>query len=89
LSFQAADMSITSVATLIDNLRQNQLLEQAQIDELTRTLQARFVEPQALGKELVKRGWLTPYQLDQVFRGRAAALLLGSYVLLDLIQGDS
>jgi formylglycine-generating enzyme required for sulfatase activity len=83
-------MSITSVATLIDDLRQNQLLERAQLDELTRTLQARFVEPQALGKELVKRGWLTPYQLDQVLRGRTADLLRGSYVLLERLgEGDT
>src|SRR5690606_9394929 len=37
----------------------------------------------ALGKELVKRGWLTPYQANQMFLGRGAELLLGPYVLLE------
>ena len=32
---------------------------------------------------MIRRGWLSPYQVNQLFRGRGAELLLGSYVLLE------
>jgi hypothetical protein len=32
---------------------------------------------------LVRRGWLTPYQVNQLSRGRGDELLLGSYVLME------
>ncbi len=76
-------MPIDTVASLADDLRRYRLLEPAQLDELARDLQARFPEPRALAGELVRRGWLTPYQVNQVFRGKGAELLLGSYVLLE------
>ncbi|HEY1859855.1 MAG TPA: protein kinase [Gemmataceae bacterium] len=59
----------------------NQLLEPAQTRELTRTLQTRFTEPKALARELLKRGWLTAYQLDKLFKGRVRELLLGGYII--------
>ncbi len=43
----------------------------------------RFTDPRALAAELVRRGWLTTFQVDEIFLGRADGLLLGSYVLLD------
>ncbi len=61
-------------------IRQGRLLEPAQADELGR-LQASFPEPRALAAELIRRGWLTPYQINQLMRGRGRDLLLGSYVL--------
>ena len=36
-----------------------------------------------LARQLVQRGWLTPYQVNQLLLGRAAELILGSYVLLE------
>ena len=37
----------------------------------------------ALAKELLNRGWLTPYQVNHLAQGKAGELLLGSYVLLE------
>ena len=34
---------------------------------------------------LRRRGWLTAYQLNEVFRGHAASLVLGQYVVLERI----
>ncbi len=48
-------------------------------------LQARFADPAGLVRELVRRGWLTPYQANQLVAGRGDSLLLGSYVLLDRV----
>ncbi|MGE3805370.1 MAG: protein kinase [Gemmataceae bacterium] len=38
-----------------------------------------------LARTLVQRGWLTPFQADVAVRGRAAQLVVGSYVLLERI----
>ena len=51
-------------------IRQGRLLEPAQAEELGR-LQASFPEPQALAGELIRRGWLTPYQANQLLQGKA------------------
>jgi serine/threonine protein kinase len=74
----AAD-SITAWAAI---LRENRLLEPAQLNELDRLL-VRFPDPRALARELVGRAWLTPYQVNQLFQERGQLLLLGSHVLLE------
>jgi WD40 repeat protein/serine/threonine protein kinase len=79
-------MPIISVANLVVALRQSRLLNPAQIDEVVRDLQARFHEPKALAKELLHRGWLTPYQINQLFQGSAQDLVLGQYVLLERLS---
>src|SRR5262249_61351824 len=61
----------------------NRLLTPAQLSEATLELQTRFPEPRALARELVQRGWLTPFQINQLFQGRSSALLLGPYLLLE------
>ncbi|HEY7314049.1 MAG TPA: serine/threonine-protein kinase [Gemmataceae bacterium] len=75
-------MTIASAAGLVDLLSRLPLLEPTALAELDR-LQAAHSEPSALAREMVRRGWLTPYQVNQLFQGRATSLLLGSYVLLD------
>jgi serine/threonine protein kinase len=62
-------------------LRQHHLLEPAQVDELADV--GRFDGAKAFAAELIRRGWLTPYQANQVLGGRAPDLVLGSYVLLE------
>ncbi len=79
----APPMSIPSTAELIRLLRAGHLLTPAQLDEAAGPLAAQHPEPRELARELVARGWLTPYQVNQMFLGRAAELLLGSYVLLE------
>jgi eukaryotic-like serine/threonine-protein kinase len=75
-------MTIPSAAALLDMLRRYHLVAAERQAELER-LQSQYSEPAALARELVRRGWLTTYQVNQIFQGRAAALELGSYVLLD------
>src|SRR5262249_2430196 len=76
-------VTLTTAAQLLTLLRNGRLLEPARLDETARDLQGRFPEARALARELVKRGWLTPYQAHQRFPGRAAALTLGGYLLLE------
>jgi serine/threonine protein kinase/WD40 repeat protein len=75
-------MAIATITSLVDALRQYRLLEAAQVEEVN-SLQARFADSKMLAKELIQRGWLTPYQANQVLQGKGHELLLGSYLLLE------
>jgi serine/threonine protein kinase len=70
-----------ATASLVPALRQ--LLDPALLEQVTRQFGARPVTPQALAAELVRRGWLTEFQAQHWYHGRAGELLVGSYVLLE------
>ena len=40
-------------------------------------------DPRGLAKELIQRGWLTPYQVNQLFQVGGRDHVLGRYVLLE------
>lgn len=73
-------MPSTSTASLLDALRQYHLLDSQQLDQV-KSFQAG--EPKALAGELIRRGWLTPFQANQLLQGKGQDLLLGSYVLME------
>ncbi|MBL8795553.1 MAG: protein kinase [Planctomycetia bacterium] len=75
-------MPIQTVAALHETLLKLQLLEPEQLAQVAR-FQARFHDPRALAKELLGRGYLTPYQVNQLFQGNVRDLALGPYVLLE------
>jgi serine/threonine protein kinase/WD40 repeat protein len=75
--------TITSVATVLATATQCGLLSPGQLAELTPHFAARLAEPRLLAKELLQRGWLTPYQINQLLQGRGRDLVLGGYVLLE------
>src|ERR1700731_857139 len=76
-------MSPPSSAGLVAQLCQVPVLSPAQQGELIERLQPRFPDPKALAQQLLQRGWLTPYQVNQFFLGRAGDLVLGSYIVLE------
>jgi tRNA A-37 threonylcarbamoyl transferase component Bud32 len=76
-------MAITSLASFVDQLRESRLLSLAQLEEITDELTTRFTEPKALARHLIEAGWLTPYQVNQLFQGRGQHLVLGRYLLLE------
>src|SRR5262245_1526560 len=69
-------------ADLLRLLRDYQVLTPEQLDETARLLQPQCAGPRELAHELIRRGWLTPYQARRLFRGRGRELLLGPYLLL-------
>jgi serine/threonine-protein kinase len=75
-------MLLASATDLVVLLRQYHLLEPAQLEAVAE-LQSQFPEARALVTELGQRGWLTPFQVNHLFEGRGAELLLGNYVLLE------
>jgi serine/threonine protein kinase len=76
-------MTTGCVADFIEALGSLPLLEETRRFELAGDLARRFAQPLDLARELLRRGWLTPYQVNQIFLGRGANLVLGPYVLLE------
>jgi tetratricopeptide (TPR) repeat protein len=72
-----------SAAELLALLRCHGLLATAQLDELADSAEARSSDPTALARELLGRGWVTSYQVGQLFQGKGHELALGGYILLD------
>jgi serine/threonine-protein kinase len=75
-------MAIDTVAGFVEALRQTRLLDLDQLEELAR-VQARTPDPRALAKILINKSWLTPYQVNEIFRGQSAGLVLGQYRVLE------
>src|SRR5262245_20459672 len=64
-------------------LRQARLLSDAQLAEVASGFSSEHGEPRELARELVRREWLTPFQIEKVARGQGGELVLGRYVLLE------
>jgi serine/threonine-protein kinase len=76
-------MPIDTVADLGELLRTHRLLSDQQFGEVESELRPAAPGPRDLARELVRRGWLTPLQVNALFLGRAAELVIGPYVLLE------
>jgi serine/threonine protein kinase len=78
-------MSVDSLSTFVDTLITNRILSPDQLNTVTKELLGRIRDSRALAKELVQRGWLTIYQVNQIFQGFGRDLVLGHYRILDLL----
>jgi eukaryotic-like serine/threonine-protein kinase len=78
-------MVLTSVDFLIDVLRDVNLLRKDQFDLLVNDLAPQFEDTTDLAKQLVKLGWLTLYQAKRLLAGRGDELVIGNYVILDML----
>lgn len=78
-------MSIGSAASLVEALQQLPVLDASSIAELP-ALGDAFSDPNAFAKELVRRGWLTPFQADILIQRRGHELVRGSFVLLEKLN---
>ncbi len=76
-------MSRDTLPLLVETLEKGQLLEPEQLEQVRSELGPTFLEPRRLLVELVRRGWLTTFQANQLSKGKGAELVLGQYVLLD------
>jgi WD40 repeat protein/serine/threonine protein kinase len=80
-------MSVDRQRLLLDHLRESQLLEPGQLDELAKLPEARDPDPKALGRVLLQRRLLTHFQINYLARGKAKDLTVGRFLLLDKL-GD-
>ncbi len=69
---------------LIDWLAKNLFLSNSQVDEL-RAVMATFPDSLALARELLRRDWLTAFQVNQIMRGEHEQLKLDDYQLRERI----
>jgi eukaryotic-like serine/threonine-protein kinase len=69
--------------TLLELLRESDLLESAQLAELAKLPEASDPDPRVLAKVVLQRGLLTRFQVNQIASGRGKELRVGQYTLLD------
>lgn len=80
---------VVTVPELVRLLTDYHLLEPAALAEVVSTLQFRYPSSRDLARELLRRDWLTPYQANQLLRGRGGELLLGNYLVLERLGEGS
>src|SRR5262249_38130390 len=71
---------VASAADLLAHLSALALLEDAQLAVLASAASRCGADARTLAGELVRRGWLTPFQANQLLQGRGRDLVLGQYV---------
>src|SRR5437870_2955016 len=76
-------MALPKVAAFLEALRGSDLLEPAQVEELAKSPQSQAEDALPLAREILRSGWLTRYQVNQLAAGRAKDLSVGPYRLLD------
>jgi serine/threonine protein kinase len=72
-----------STPQFLDLLRASRLLEPEQMAELDADSEVPRLAAKTLASRLVKRGWLTEWQVYQLVQGSGRELVLGAYRLLD------
>ena len=77
-------MATLSPVELLDWLERNEFLSSPQLQPL-RVLLISFPDTMALVKELVRRDWLTPFQVNQIMQGKHDLLLVDAYRLRERI----
>jgi serine/threonine-protein kinase len=75
-------MAIATTDRLVQALLRSPLLNAAKREELRR-LEPRFPDSRELALEIIRREWLTRYQLAEIARGKGDDLIVGPYVVLD------
>src|SRR5947209_6777062 len=76
-------MPIASVASLLQLLDQYGLIGPEKQSELQRLAQKHGKDLRGFARELLQRGWLTPYQINQLIQENGASLVVGAYVILE------
>jgi eukaryotic-like serine/threonine-protein kinase len=76
-------MPALSVSTFVEFLRTRNILRPGQLDQLAADPQMETAEPPRIAEMLVRRGWLTQYQADQLLQAEGQNLVVGPYVLLE------
>src|SRR5207237_8818805 len=72
-------------AAFFAHIRASGLLKQPQLQELWAWISAAKPDVQNLAKELSRRGWLTAFQIKEIFKGNGKGLTLDRFVLTDVL----
>jgi serine/threonine protein kinase len=74
-----------TTSDFLDVVAKSRLVEPPDLDEFRSRHPALSDEPKALAKALISDGLLTPFQSEQLLRGKYRGFVLGKYKLLDRI----
>ncbi|MBI3822703.1 MAG: serine/threonine protein kinase [Planctomycetes bacterium] len=77
-------IALATINNFADAVLQSQLLDAQQCADVQR-LQTSIPGMRELAQELLRRDWLTAYQVNQIAQGNGSALKLGPFVLLERI----
>jgi WD40 repeat protein/serine/threonine protein kinase len=72
-----------TVAGLVELLKRYHVLPEEQLVEVMGVLQRQYSQARALARDLLGRGWLTAFQVNQLFLGNAHGLVLKPYLLVE------
>src|SRR5262245_57946239 len=78
-------MAIATTANFMESVRQSGVLDAAQLKQLTPKVLARASDARDLARALVKKGWLTQFQVNQLLQDKPQDLVLDQYLILDRI----
>jgi serine/threonine-protein kinase len=78
----AGARAVPAVADFARAVCESEALTPRQLDEFLSDLMPRCGDARALARELLRREWLTAYQINELARGRGQGLRLGPYLLL-------
>src|SRR6185437_3831122 len=71
--------------TLLDELEKHRLLGPGQLKEARNHSAGLGLDVKEMAAELIRRGWLTPFQVNRLLQGLGHSLTLGPYQLLERI----
>jgi eukaryotic-like serine/threonine-protein kinase len=76
-------MSMPSLSAFVEAVRCSGWLSREQGDQLAALADDSNADPLTVAKEVVRRGWLTAFQVRMFWNSRGHELFLGQYVLLE------
>jgi serine/threonine protein kinase len=76
-------MAALGFVQFLQGLQDSHALDADQLREAQAFARSGPPDPRHVGSELLRRGWMTAYQINQVHMGRADSLTLGPYLLLE------
>jgi len=71
--------------TVLLSIMQARVLSDEQLAELHAWVAKAKPDTNGLGRELVQRQWLTPYQIKEIYKGRGKELMIGAYLVLEIL----
>jgi serine/threonine protein kinase len=78
------DTVVRTATDFLELLRRYSVLRQGQLAEIERSVSSgRYADSHELARDLLDRGSLTPYQVNQLLVGRCAELTVGPYLVLE------
>jgi serine/threonine-protein kinase len=76
-------MAAHPMVTFLQGLYDSKVLDSDQFRQVKEYARRDAPNPRLLSKELLRRGWMTVYQINQVNRGQGRQLMLGPYLMLE------